>query len=178
MKARGVSTVAMSRSSIASMVAENIIDSITTVRGGCLLVCCCLLPSAQPRALILPHRFFDMNIRKRISARFWTLDSLLLSTGLRGLATPRATIPDFPDPLSPYLRLLCVIMNASRSGGSSLVQYESHVKDTLGFCLDLSRSRWSPSPFGLCSSFHISICGGAAESGEIPFSFLIFFFIS
>jgi hypothetical protein len=48
-----------------------------------------------------------------------------------------------------------------------------HEKDTPGFCLDLIRSSRYPSLFGLLSSFPVSFRKGAAESGEIPFSFLI-----
>jgi hypothetical protein len=57
-----LSTVATSRSSIASTVADNITDSNATVgadASSLLVVLRCFWPSAHPRALTLPHRFFD-----------------------------------------------------------------------------------------------------------------------
>jgi hypothetical protein len=66
MKAPGISTVATSHSSIASIVADNMTDSIATVgedASSLLVVSYRFLPSAHLRPLILPHHFFGMNIR-------------------------------------------------------------------------------------------------------------------
>jgi hypothetical protein len=86
---------------------------------------------------------------------------------------PKRNNPIFPKFLESSFEKYCVVANASRSGGSSLVEYESHGKDTPPFCMDLSRSDRSPGPFDLLSSFPVSISGGAAELGGIPFYFLI-----
>jgi hypothetical protein len=65
MKACGMSTVTKSRSSIASIVDDKMIDLIATVRAdtsSLIFVSRCFLPSAHMHALTLLHRLFDMNI--------------------------------------------------------------------------------------------------------------------
>jgi hypothetical protein len=96
------------------------------------------------------------------------------------ISFPREIIPFFPNSLSPCFRLYCGIVIASRSGDSSLHEYESYGKDTPGFCLYLSRSRRSLNPLGsslsVVSLFPVSTCGGGGASNLDGFSFTLFLF--
>ena len=124
MKAPGMSTVATSRFSAASITHDNINDSIDTVGelASCFAVVArCFLPSAHPRPLILPHRFFFRNIRYCSAARFSSRDSSFASFGsstplscscCSSLST--ASTPASPNSLIPFFMLYCVIAVCSR----------------------------------------------------------------
>ena len=118
-KAPGMSTVATSRFSIASMTHDNITASIATVGelASSFVMCCrCFLPSAQPRPLIVPLRFFFKNIRYCNAAFFSSSDISVSPRGSRTFLScscrsslRTASTPASPNSFRPRLMLCWVI---------------------------------------------------------------------